>query len=144
MLNASSESGKYQKEGSQVDFYMLRSREEYYFEIKTVKPNIDVFEKSKTKLLQWIARKRKPVRVYLAFPYNPYAPKGYDRFTEQNLMDYQNDFLVGKEFWDFLAGEGAYDELLGLFDKAGKKAKNDIARKISSVAQNKINIEQNL
>jgi hypothetical protein len=36
---------------------------EHYFEIKTVKPNIDVFEKSKTKLLEWVARRRKAVNV---------------------------------------------------------------------------------
>lgn len=54
---------------------MVRDGREHYFEIKTVKPNIDIFEKSKTKLLEWIARRQKAVNVYLAFPYNPYHPE---------------------------------------------------------------------
>ena len=40
VLNASSDNGTYHKEGNKVDFYMLRNGKEYYFEIKTVKPNI--------------------------------------------------------------------------------------------------------
>ncbi len=50
ILNVSAKDGKAQKEGRIADFYMLRDGEEYYFEIKTVKPNIDVFTKSKTKV----------------------------------------------------------------------------------------------
>ncbi len=53
ILKASSSGGKFQKSGNIADFYMKRHGVEYYFEIKTVKPNIDVFEKSKTKLLEW-------------------------------------------------------------------------------------------
>lgn len=85
VLKASSENGEFQKSGNIADFYMKRDEKEYYFEIKTVKPNIDVFEKSKTKLLEWIARRRKPVNVFLAFPYNPYRPKPYSRFTESGM-----------------------------------------------------------
>ena len=67
VLLASPENGEFQKSGNIADFYMQKDNEEYYFEIKTVKPNIDVFEKSKTKLLEWIARKRKPVKYFLHF-----------------------------------------------------------------------------
>ncbi|MFZ2071002.1 MAG: TdeIII family type II restriction endonuclease [Halobacteriota archaeon] len=66
ILKASSKDGKQQKEGRIADFYMLRDGVEYFFEIKTVKPNIDIFTKSKTKLLEWIARRRKPIRAILA------------------------------------------------------------------------------
>ena len=101
VLKASSDNGKYQKEGNIVDFYMLRDGQEFYFEIKTVKPNIDVFTKSKTKLLEWIARKRKSIKTILAFPYNPYHPEPYSRFTEQGLLERGEEFLVGDEYWDF-------------------------------------------
>jgi len=86
VLNASAKDGKAQKEGRIADFYMRREGKEYYFEIKTVKPNIDVFTKSKTKLLEWIARRRSPVKVYVAFPYNPYHPQPYERFAEQGVL----------------------------------------------------------
>ena len=29
----------------------------------------------KTQMLEWVARKRMTIQVYLAFPYNPYHPK---------------------------------------------------------------------
>lgn len=138
VLQASASGGKYQKEGNIADFYMKRTDTEYYFEIKTVKPNIDVFEKSKTKLLEWIARKRKPVKVFLAFPYNPYHPEPYTRFTMQNMMDHPNDLLVGDEYWNFLGGKNTFIELLDVFDEVGKEYKEKISNKIREVATVKI------
>lgn len=138
VLIADSQNGKFQKDGNIADFFMIRDGKEFYFEIKTVKPNIDVFTKSKAKLLEWVARKRNPVKVFLAFPYNPYYPEPYSRFTDQNLMDHPNDFLIGAEFWDFLGGKGAFDDLLTVFDVVGKKWKSKIQQKIHEVAKSKM------
>jgi len=134
VLRASSAGGKTQKDGNIADFYLKKSGVEYYFEIKTVKPNIDVFEKSKRKLLEWIARKRTGVKVFLAFPYNPYHPQPYERFTVQNMMDHPNDFLIGDEYWDFLGGRGTMRDLLQVFDEVGKDYSEKIAQKIQEVA----------
>jgi len=117
---------------------MKRDEEECYFEIKTVKPNIDVFEKSKFKLLEWVARRRKYIRVYLAFPYNPYHPQPYSRFTEAGMMDPPNDFLVGDEYWDFLGGENTFSELLMTFDEVGKEYKERLKQKFREIADRKI------
>ena len=138
VLSASSVKGTFQKSGNIADFYMERNGEEYFFEIKTVKPNIDVFEKSKTKLLEWVARKRKFIKVFLAFPYNPYYPKPYSRFTEEGLMDYPNDFLIGEEYWDLLGGKGTFNDLLLVFDKVGKEYKEKLQLKFKEIAQTKI------
>jgi hypothetical protein len=138
VLAAPAKNGKAQKEGRIADFYMKRDGKEYYFEIKTVKPNIDVFTKSKTKLLEWVARRRSPIKVFLAFPYNPYHPQPYERFTEQGVMDRGKEFLIGKEYWDFLGGENTFEELLTLFDNVGKKFKEKIRQKIQRVAKEKM------
>ena len=138
VLLANSENGEFQKSGNIADFYMRRGDEEFYFEIKTVKPNIDVFEKSKTKLLEWVARKRKSVNVYLAFPYNPYHPETYSRFTESGMMDTPNDFLVGEEYWDFIGGENTFPELLQTFDEVGKEFKERLDRKFKEIAKDKM------
>jgi len=138
VLNASAKEGTAQSEGRIADFYMLRDGQEYYFEIKTVKPNIDVFTKSKTKLLEWVARRRRSVRVFLAFPYNPYHPKPYERFTEQGVLERGKEFLIGKEYWDFLGGHNIFEELLELFDIVGKKFKERIRQKIQQVAREKM------
>ena len=67
VLAASIDKAKFQKSGNIADLYLKRGGVEYFFEIKTVKPNIDVFEKSKTKLLEWIAIKEKQVKSILHF-----------------------------------------------------------------------------
>jgi len=138
VLKASCKDGEFQKSGNIADLYMKRDNKEYYFEIKTVKPNIDVFEKSKTKLLEWVARKRKKIIVFLAFPYNPYHPKPYSRFTEVGMMDVNNDFLVGNEYWDFIGGENTFSELLEVFNEVGKIFKVRIERKFKEIAKEKI------
>lgn len=138
VLAASAEKGEFQKSGNIADFYMKKGGEEYYFEIKTVKPNIDVFEKSKTKLLEWVARRRKPVKVYLAFPYNPYHPKPYHRFTEVGMMNPPNDFLVGDEYWDFIGGKNTFPELLKTFDEVGKDFKEKLNKKFKEIAKEKL------
>jgi len=137
VLRAPWKNGKPQKEGRIVDFYMKRNGIEYLFEIKTVKPNIDVFTASKRKLLEWIARLRRKAETILAFPYNPYHPQSYIRFTEQGLLEHGKELLVGKEYWDFLGGENTYEELLEIFDQVGKFYKEKILEKIKEVAKTK-------
>ncbi len=138
VLAASRSNGMSQKSGEIADFYMRKGSNEYYFEIKTAKPNIDVFEKSKTKLLEWVARRRSPVNVYFVFPYNPYHPKPYSCFTEVGLMDYPNDFLIGNEYWDFIGGENTFPELLKIFDEVGRNFKEKLNRKFKDIAEEKI------
>ena len=139
VLTATAENGEFQKSGNIADFYMKRNGQEYYFEIKTVKPSIDVFEKSKTKLLEWVARKRLPINVFLAFPYNPYYPKPYHRFTEVGMMNPPNDFLIGNEYWDFIGGNNTFPELLKVFDEVGKYFKDKLDKKFKEIAKEKLN-----
>jgi hypothetical protein len=138
ILRATSHGGRFQKAGNIADFYMKRGNVEYLFEIKTVKPNIDIFEKSKTKLLEWIARKRMPIKVFLAFPYNPYHPQPYARFTETGMMDPHNDFLVGDEYWNFIGGENTFTQLLETFAEVGKEFKERLQQKFRQIALEKI------
>ena len=134
ILKSSAKNGKFQKSGNIADFYMVRGKKEYFFEIKTVKPNIDVFEKSKTKLLEWVARRRRHVNVFLAFPYNPYNPHPYNRFTEVGMMNPPHDFLVGGEYWDFIGGKGTFNDLLEVFDDVGKCFKDCLNEKFKNIA----------
>lgn len=138
VLKISGSGGIAQKGGNVADFYMKKGGVEHFFEIKTVKPNIDVFEKSKTKLLEWAARKGKGVKPFLAFPYNPYAPDPYSRFTMVNMMDIGKDFLVGEEYWDLIGGKGTYIDLIDSIEEAGKGCREAIQKKIKEVAKKKI------
>lgn len=139
VLKADASNGKFQKSGNIADLYLVRDGIEHYFEIKTVKPNIDVFEKSKTKLLEWVARKRRPIKVFLCFPYNPYYPEPYTRFTEVGMMEHKKDFLIGEEYWEFLGGKNTFPQLLEIFDEVGKEFKDRINKKFKEIANQKIN-----
>lgn len=123
-----------------ADLFLKRGNDEYYIEIKTAKPNIDVFAKSKEKLLQWVALRKKKVNTILAIPYNPYHPEPYTRFTMQGYLDEEKDLFVAEKFWELLGEKGTYKEILDIFDEVGKEFKEKIQMKIKQVAEEKMKI----
>ncbi len=134
ILGCDESDGKKIKVNSIVDFSMEKNNIIYLFEIKTAKPNKDVFIASKMKLLQWRARlKNKEVRTYLAFPYNPYYPEPYQHFAKGNYFERGKEFLIGKEYWDLIGGDGTYDELIVLIKEVGDELLSDIRSKIKSI-----------
>ncbi|MGB9721616.1 MAG: TdeIII family type II restriction endonuclease, partial [bacterium] len=103
----------------------------HLFDLKTAKPNISNFKDFKRTLLEWIAiyLLRYPdanVHSYIAIPYNPYEPKPYERWTLKGMLDLDNELKVAGEFWDFLGGEGAYEELLNSFERVGIELRPEI------------------
>lgn len=111
---------------------------EYYFELKSAKPNINEFTEIKKQLLDWIAIRgsiSQPVKIktILAIPYNPYEPEPYQRWTLQGLFDLKNEVFVGKEFWDFLGGSNTYEDLLDVFREAGLELYDEIDEKMKNL-----------
>ncbi len=101
------------------------------FDLKTAKPNIGEFKGYKRTLLEWCAiiLAKYPfldVHSLIAIPYNPYAPKPYERWTLRGMLDLKQELKVGDEFWDFLGGEGTYQDLLGCFESAGIELSSEI------------------
>ena len=141
ILKCSSNDGR--KIKIRADLFLKKGKDEFYIEIKTAKPNIDVFVKSKQKLLEWVALKKKKVNTILAIPYNPYHPKPYNRFTMQGYLDEEKELYVAERFWEFLGGEGTYEEVLNIFDEVGKEFKEKIQDKIKEVAGEKMGGEVN-
>lgn len=123
-----------------ADLFLKKGNKEYYIEIKTAKPNIDVFVKSKQKLLEWVALRKMKVNTILAIPYNPYNPKPYSRFTMQGYLDEEKELYVAEKFWELLGGEGTYQEILNIFDEVGKEFKEKIQGKIKEVAEEKMGV----
>ncbi len=120
---------------SVVDLFVKMKNEENYFDITSAKPNVKEFVALKLKLLRWTGLRlsqEKNVMVFtrLAIPYNPYHPEPYERWTLKGLYDLKKgEILVGKEFWNFVANDNIYEELLDVFYKVGKKLRNEIDRK---------------
>ncbi|MCS7054498.1 MAG: TdeIII family type II restriction endonuclease [Ignavibacterium sp.] len=110
-----------------VDLFIeAKDRKVFLFDLKTVKPNISNFKDFKRTLLEWagIIYTKNPnakLNTLLAIPYNPYEPKPYERWTLKGMIDDKKELLVGKEFWDFLGGDGAYEDLLDCFETVGVK-----------------------
>jgi len=138
ILNCKSKEGR--KIKIRADLFLKKSDVEYLIEIKTAKPNIDVFAKSKQKLLEWVALRKKYIHTILAIPYNPYYPEPYNRFTMQGYLDEEKELYVAEKFWKLLGGEGTYKEILDIFDEVGKEFKEKIQDKIKEVAEKKMEV----
>jgi len=105
----------------------------FLFDLKTAKPNISNFKDFKRTLLEWCAiilAKIPDVDIhsFIAIPYNPYEPKPYERWTLKGMLDLEEELKVAAEFWVFLGGDGAYQDLLDCFEKVGIELRSEIDR----------------
>jgi len=122
---------------STVDLYIRIDDEDNYFDITSVKPNKKEFEELKRKLLNWTAlglsqNSDANIITRLAIPYNPYYPDKYDRWTLKGMYDLKNEeILIGREFWNFIAGEDIYKELLDIFQTVGEELREKIDEKFA-------------
>jgi type II restriction enzyme len=96
----------------------------FLFDLKTAKPNISNFKDFKRTLLEWcaIALAKNPdldIHSLIAIPYNPYEPRPYERWTLKGMLDLEQELKVANEFWDFLGGDDAYQDLLDCFERVG-------------------------
>ncbi len=103
----------------------------YLIDIKTAKPNVGGFKEFKRTLLEWAAatlaaNPKVEVNTLIAIPYNPYEPQPYNRWTIRGMLDLENELKVAQEFWDFLGGEGAYQDLLNCFERVGIELRPEI------------------
>jgi hypothetical protein len=103
----------------------------YLFDLKTAKPNVGGFKEFKRTLLEWAAATLADspganVQTIIAIPYNPYDPQPYNRWTMRGMLDLKNELKVAEEFWDFLGGQGTYEQLLGVFEHVGIELRPEI------------------
>ncbi|WGL69897.1 TdeIII family type II restriction endonuclease [Elizabethkingia anophelis] len=117
---------------TKVDVWLQSEDEELFlFDIKTAKPNKGSFREFKRTLLEWTAcvlaqNPNANVNTLIAIPYNPYAPKPYSRWTMAGMLDLPNELMVAEEFWNFLGGNGAYEQLLDIFENVGIELRSEI------------------
>jgi len=127
------QSGKLNKLKSvKVDLFLISKEDEVFmFDLKTVKPNKGDFISYKRNMLEWLAvffyqHPKAKVNTLISIPYNPYEPEPYKRWTMKGMLDLKKEVKVAEEFWDFLAGEGTYKNLLDCFEKAGIELRPEI------------------
>ena len=117
---------------TKVDIWLQGyDNELYLFDLKTAKPNKGGFIEFKRTLLEWTAcvlaeNPNAKINTFIAIPYNPYEPKPYSRWTMAGMLDLQNELKVADEFWDFLGGQGTYNQLLDIFERVGIELRPEI------------------
>ena len=117
---------------TKVDVYLSDNDNSFYlFDIKTAKPNMGGFKEFKRTLLEWVAvtlseNPTANINTLIAIPYNPYEPKSYSRWTMAGMLDLEKELKVAEEFWDFIGGEGAYNDLLDCFERVGIELRGEI------------------
>ncbi|GAJ08442.1 unnamed protein product, partial [marine sediment metagenome] len=117
---------------TEVDVFLeSKTGELYLFDLKTAKPNAGQFIGFKRTLLVWVAvilasNPKAKVNTVIAIPYNPYEPKPYKRWTIRGMLDLDNELKVAAEFWNFIGGNGAYQDLLDCFEKVGIELRSEI------------------
>ncbi|MCL2099345.1 MAG: TdeIII family type II restriction endonuclease [Oscillospiraceae bacterium] len=102
----------------------------WIFDMKSPKPNIGELKGFKRTMLNWsgISMTKNPsvdVHALIAVTYNPNYPKPYQSWQMRGMLE-RDEIIVEKEFWDFIGGEGAYEELLNCFERAGIAMRDEI------------------
>lgn len=138
-IRAVARSGKENKLKSvKVDLFLLSKKDEVFmFDLKTVKPNKGDFISYKRNMLEWLGvyfyqHPQVRVNTLISIPYNPYEPKPYARWTMKGMFDLKREVMVAEEFWNFLGGSGAYNDLLYCFERAGIELRDEIDSYFSS------------
>lgn len=117
---------------AKVDLFVeTKSGEQFLFDLKTAKPNKGDFQKFKQTLLEWAGivytqNKNAKINTLIAIPYNPYEPEPYQFWTMAGMLDLERELKVAKDFWDFLGGKGAYEDLLDCFENSGIELRPEI------------------
>ena len=115
-----------------VDLFLKTKFEELFlFDLKTAKPNKSNFKDFKRTLLEWTALElynspHAKVNSLIAIPYNPFAPQPYQFWTSTGMLEKEKELKVAEEFWDFIGGKGAYEDLLDCFEKVGIEMREEI------------------
>lgn len=111
------------------DLYLKKEDKDVFISIKTVKPNLDQTEIAKRDLL--LLKAHNPAfETYFGLFYNPGGParQHYNWSVPSKIFDMKKDscVLIGRDYWDFLGGEGSYDYLLKIFEKVGRETRGQI------------------
>jgi hypothetical protein len=121
-IKATKLDGEVTRERVITDLWFERDGEEYFLSIKTVKPNIDQTAEAKRDLLK-IKLHDEDANVFFGLYYNPWGDNktDYAHSPPMKVFDFNHDLvvLIGKEYWNLIGGDGAYQLMLEIAAEAG-------------------------
>lgn len=105
---------------------------EYYFELKTPKPNKDQSKAMKSQILLISAlRKGANAHAHASTAYNPYGDEQPYIWNYANqFLETGTDNLIGRDFWTTIGEKSTYDELLELSKTVGEILDNYLTNKL--------------
>lgn len=111
------------------DLWLKKNDQEFFFSIKTVTPNLDQSEIAKKDMLL-LKAENPDFQTFFALYYNPHGLKraDYRHNFPMKMFDMHRDacVLIGKDYWDFIGGTGAYEGLLEIFAEVGEQTKKTL------------------
>lgn len=121
-------------------FIQDKNKNLIFIDISSPKSNMKEAGALKLKLMNWLALgfanyEYNSVSAIIGFPYNPYHPKEYNRFSTQ-IFDKNNDILVQESLWNSIAGFDVYNDLIKTVQKVGKQNQKKISSKIKKISKN--------
>lgn len=96
--------------GFGVDIWLRKNNVNYFFDTKTVQPNIGAYSKFVEQIINWYAffYSRFPdqqAQARIVFPYNPHEGSFWDNAMGRGLpLERDNEGWVENQFWDFCSG----------------------------------------
>lgn len=125
-----------------IDLYLkTKNGKEFFIEMKGPDPNKKEVRAAKEDLLNVIAIKKRhmeldnfndSVGIVFGVYYNNNDGK-YNNWKVSPLFEEGKGLIVGKDFWDFLGGNGTYDDLIEIIKDCKKVLSPIIDRKINDV-----------
>lgn len=107
---------------------------EFYFEIKSPKPNKGQGIEVTDRLLRTHALRRlgpPHVNTFYAMAYNPYGTRAmYKHSFAINHLDFENQVRIEDEFWDLIGGRETFSELLKIYSEVGREKGRQIIDRI--------------
>jgi len=116
------------------DLYVKDNKgKETYFEFKSPKPNKEQCLKVTQKhlLIHCMTKEYFPkVKTHYAMAYNPNGEGNeYNHGFSKTYLDIKHHVMIGKNLWDYLGGDGAYEELLKIYEKVGRDKGVELIKK---------------
>ncbi len=97
--------------GSGVDIWLVKDDVNYFFDVKTVQPNLSALKSCMKQVLTWYAYfyARYPTELAqskIVFPYNPKPEKSFWDVVigGGKPLEKDDEAWVGNQFWDFCSG----------------------------------------
>lgn len=110
----------------------IKTGKKFAFELKAPLPNSDQTKVSKEKMLKLMSMENHPIeQAFYGLVYNPYGARNdYAWSYPKKWFNIEKDksLLIGDELWDFLGGDGTYQNFIREINALGVKYKEIIYR----------------